>query len=533
VQAECLSFGSIPESSKLFLDFLYAFPKVSHYYAYPPLATSELLKSPPSQQSPEHRSQIAAILTQQNRRWGASDKTLANIELVKQGAGAVVTGQQVALFGGPAYVLYKALTAIHLAQRSTQAGNRAVPIFWMATQDHDLAEVSHVFFPAMDGKLHRLATDSHGTEDQPVGSIVLGQDIGPHVQWIKDNFGTGEICSWLEECYRPGSTFADAFARLLTRLFSDSGLIIVDPSDARFNRISAPLYSQVISQSQAINRQLLERNKELQAAGYHAQVKVTESTSLLFKIEEGRRIAIHRRNGRFAVGNQTLSPEQLQQQIADAPERFSANALLRPVTQDYLFPTVAYIGGSAEVAYFAQSQVLYEQLLGRGTPILPRFSATLIEPRIAQWLEKYRLHPEDVMRSEAALQVELARKVLPRDLQQRLEASKSALGAMLDPVKDSLRKLDPTIAEAAEVASRKMHYQLERLGGRAARAEVRRNQEISRHASALISALYPDGGLQERTIPWTYFLAKYGGGLKEDLIANVRPECPDHQLIPL
>jgi hypothetical protein len=104
---------------------------------------------------------------------------------------------------------------------------------------------------------------------------------------------------------------------------------------------------------------------------------------------------------------------------------------------------------------------------------------------------------------------------------------------MLKPLKQSLQKLDPTVAEAAEVASRKMHYQVERLGARAARAEIRRNQEISRHASALISALYPEHGLQERTIPWAYFLAKYGSGLKDDLIANVRPECPDHQLIPL
>ena len=533
MQAQCLSFGNIPETSKLFLDFLYAFPKLRRYYGYPPFAASDLLKSEPPAQSSERRSLVAAILTEQNRRWGAAGKTLSNIELLRQGAGAVVTGQQVALFGGPAYTFYKALTAINLAQRAMEAGTTCVPIFWMATEDHDLAEVNHVFFPAVDGRLHRLATDARGVEDQPVGSIALGQDVGPHVQWIKDNFGTGEICSWLEECYQPGSTFANAFAKLLTRAFGESGLIIVDPSDAGFHKLSAPLYCQVISQSQSINGQLLDRNTELESAGYHAQVKVTESTSFLFMIEDGARLPIHRRNGGFAAGNQTFSPDQLQQQIADAPERFSANALLRPVIQDYLFPTLAYIGGSAEIAYFAQSEVLYQQLLGRTTPILPRFSATLIEPRIAQWLEKYYLPPKEVMRSETELQVELARSVLPRDLQQQFEAAKAGLTSLVGPLKESLRKLDSTVAEAAEVASRKMHYQLEQLGGRAAHAEIRRNQEISRHASALISALYPQHGLQERTIPWAYFLAKYGGGLKQDLIANIGPECPDHQLIAL
>lgn len=533
MQAQCLSFGNIPETSKLFLDFLYAFPKVSRYYGHPPFAASELLKCEPPRQSPQHRSQVADILAEQNRRWGASENTLSHIERLRHGAGAIVTGQQVALFGGPAYTLYKALTAIRLAKRATEAGNACVPIFWMATEDHDLLEVNHVFFPATDGTLRRLSTESHGAEDEPVGSIELGHDVGPHVQWIKDNFGTSEVCSWLEDYYRPGVTFAGAFARLLCRAFTDEGLIVVDPLDPRFHKIAAPLYSQVISQSQTLNEQLLERNQELEAAGYHAQVKVTESTSLLFAVEGRQRIPIHRQDGVFTRGNETLPLEQLQRQIAEAPERFSANALLRPVIQDYVFPTLAYVGGSAEVAYFAQSEVLYQQLLERTTPILPRFSATLIEPRIAQWLEKYKLQSRDVMRSETELQVELARKVLPGDLQQRLQQSKSGLDSVLQPLTDSLRKIDPTIAEAAEVASRKMHYQLERIGEKAASAEVRRNGEIARHASALSAALYPEGELQERTIPWAYFFAKYGSNLAEQLMDNVASDCPDHQLIPL
>lgn len=533
MQAQCLSFGNIPETSKLFLDYLYTFPRVSRYYPHPPLATVELLKSEPPRRSPKHRSQVADVLREQNRRWEASEKTLSNIELLRQGAEAIVTGQQVALFGGPAYTLYKALTAIKLAQRTTEAGNTCVPIFWMATEDHDLLEVNHVYFPATDGTLHRLATESHGVEDEPVGAIKLGEDVGPHVQWIKDNFGTSELCSWLEACYQPGSTFTECFARLLCRVFNEHGLIVVDPLDPRFHKIAAPLYSQVINQSQILNEQLLKRNKELESAGYHAQVKVTESTSLLFAIKERQRISVHRTNGAFEVGHQTLSQEQLQRQIAEAPERFSANALLRPVVQDYLFPTLAYIGGSAEVAYFAQSEVLYQQLLGRTTPILPRFSATLIEPRIAQWLEKYKLHVKDVMCSDAELQVELARRVLPGDLQQTLQESKGGLDEILQPLTESLRKLDPTLAEAAEVASRKMHYQLERIGEKAASAEVRRNGEIARHASGLSTALFPEGGLQERTIPWAYFLAKYGSNLADQLMENIVSECPDHQLIAL
>src|SRR5262249_44518192 len=154
--------------------------------------------------------------------------------------------------------------------------------------------------------------------------------------------------------------------------------------DPELHRIAEPIYRAAIERAEELDDTLLARGKELESAGYHQQVKVTPSSSLLFALRDGARIPIHRRaNGkenRFTIGNEELSQHELQAQISSAPQNFSPNVLLRPVVQDYLLPTLTYTGGSAEVAYFAQGAVVYERLLGRVTPIVPRFSATIVEP---------------------------------------------------------------------------------------------------------------------------------------------------------
>lgn len=535
MQADCFSFDAIPGSSRLFLDYLQSFPQVSRFYAASPIAIPNAIGSLPSApSSPELRAEVADVLMEQNRRWGPSPATLANIERLRQGARAVVTGQQVVLFGGPAYVLYKALTAIKLAELARRQGRECVPVFWMATEDHDLAEVNHVTLPGSGGTLQRLTTASRGGDDAPVGAIPLDHDLEDLLGNLKQGLGEdNEIYKALQASYQPGNTFTDTFAQLLTRIFGEFGLVLVDPSHPRLHRASAALYIKVVAESASLNQALLDRNRELEAAGYHAQVKVTESTSLLFALRNGARIPIHRDGEGFRIAGQPLSASELQSQIADSPESFSPNALLRPVVQDHLFATLAYVGGPAEIAYLAQSQVLYERLLGRVTPVMPRLSATLIEPRIQQWLAKYHLHFADVMRSPSDLRMVLAKSSMPPELQQRFTESQEKLEAALVPLQQALRQLDSTIADAAETASRKMHYQLDHLKALASRAEMRRNAEIERHAQALWSSLYPENGLQERAIGGVYFLAKYGAALLQQLYEQVRPECMNHLLITL
>jgi uncharacterized protein YllA (UPF0747 family) len=207
--------------------------------------------------------------------------------------------------------------------------------------------------------------------------------------------------------------------------------------------------------------------------------------------------------------------------------------LLRPIIQDYLLPTLTYTGGAAEAAYFGQAGVVYEALLGRVTPILPRFSATLVEPKMQRLLEKHGLSMVDVFEGPEALRKQIAAKHLPSDLQAAFDTAKRSFDSNFAVVKEKLEKLDKTLVDAAETSRSKMQHQLEKLYSQAARAEALKGELVSRHAETISEALYPDRGLQERTIGGVYFLARYGKELLQQLYETIHSDCHDHQIVEL
>lgn len=531
MSTECLSFNVIPHTSRLFLDYLYNLDKVRRYFPREPFSRAWV----PEQISAlrydsERRERVAGILERQNRTWDASSETLDNIARFRAGAAVAVTGQQVALFGGPLFSIYKALSAIKVATEITHIGRECIPVFWLATEDHDLDEVNHVTLLAADGSLHRLATLGQDTLGAPMSAVRLGPDIEPLTAEAAQILGDGEATDILRQCYRPGEPIGGAFAKLFSRLFAHSGVVLIDASDPELHAVAEPVYRAAAVAAADLDRELLERNRELESAGYHAQVHVTPSSTLLFTIKDEARVPIHRANGKFTIGDESVSEDELLRRIASQPGQFSANVLLRPVVEDFLLPTVAYIGGPAEVAYFAQAAVVYEQLLGRVTPVLPRFSATLVEPRIERLLQRYGISVADTFQAAEHLRLLLAERALPADVNASLEAAAQQLEQSLARVFESLSRLDPTLVEAAERAASKMRYQLERLRERAARAQLRRGEELATHAETLISSLYPEKGLQEREIGAISFLARYGTQLLLTLYDAAQTACPDHQV---
>lgn len=536
VKAQCLPYAQIPHTSRLFLDFLSDFSKVQQFYSSSPYS-SEWQKAPRRHYDPERRARVSEILERQNRTWGSSEKTMANIERLRKGASAALTGQQVGLFGGPLFALYKALSAVNLADEATAAGVDCVPVFWLATNDHDLAEVNHTSFPGPGGTVQLVTAPSHGVEDAPVGTIHFGDEITGVVQEAAELLGDSPVTQMLRESYRAGESFGSAFARLFAQLFADWGVILLDPCDLEMQAIAAPIYKAAVERAAEIDEALLERGKALERAGYHQQVKVTPSSTLLFTLHEGARIPIHRRlNGHsmeFLAGDRTLSQQELLTQIAAAPQQFSPNVLLRPIVEDYLLPTLCYTGGTAEVAYFAQVAVVYESLLGQVTPILPRFSATVVEPKLQGLLERYGLTLPDVFAGEEALREKIAARILPPELQSAFERAGAGLEVSLGEIRKALVRLDKTLAEAADNAGAKMQHQLESLRGRAARAELRQSEIAGRHAQQLSASLYPNKNLQERETAGVAYLARHGTDLLREIYASLHTDCHDHQVITL
>lgn len=539
MKAHCLPFSQIPHTTPLFADFLSFAPQVQPFYPRPP-HFSQWMKEEAGRISYDssRRERVAAILERQNRSWDASAKTLANLDRLRKGAAAVVTGQQVGLFGGPMFAIYKALSAVKLAEEATAAGVDAVPVFWLATYDHDLAEVNHVSIPGPDGALQVLATTSHDVPAAPVSAVRLGDEILPVVEESAKLLGDCEAVQILREAYRSGETLATAFARFYSRVFADWGVILLDASDGELDRVAEPIYRAAVERSEELASALLKRGEALEAAGYHQQVKVTPSSVLLFTLQQGARTPIHRRDtGEFVIGAdagaEKLSQAGLLDRISSNPELFSPNVLLRPIVEDYLLPTLAYTGGAAETAYFAQAGAVYEALLGRVTPILPRFSATVVEPKVQRLLEKHAIPLQEIFAGPEALRRQLAQRALPESLQTAFEAARKSLDSHLSVVKERLEKLDRTLIDAAETARSKIEYQLERLQTQAARAEAMKSELVTRHADTLSQALYPDKGLQERGIGGVYFLARYGREFLQQVHDAIQSDCHDHQILEL
>jgi bacillithiol biosynthesis cysteine-adding enzyme BshC len=251
----------------------------------------------------DRRERIADILERQNRSFGASQHTLENIAVFRAGALAVVTGQQVGLFGGPVFSIYKALTAVKLANEARKLGLNCVPIFWLATEDHDLEEVNQIQIPGAEGQLEKMTSSAHDSEDAPVGSIRFGAEIDELVRRARELLGESEFSSLLGECYRAEEGFGTAFAKFFGRAFADFGVIVLDASDPELDAIATPLYSQVIERAPELNQALLQRDQQLQAAEYHQQVRITNSSTPLFVIRDGSRIPVHMASpDKFQIG---------------------------------------------------------------------------------------------------------------------------------------------------------------------------------------------------------------------------------------
>jgi bacillithiol synthase len=518
MECRSLPFRQLPHQSKLFLQFLDNFSSVTQFYGHPPTIAAAKKVARSFDYPEERRAQVAAILAEQNAAFGAGEATRENLDRLANGAIAVVSGQQVGLFSGPAYAVYKAVSAIQIAQELTRAGVDAVPIFWMATEDHDLDEVrSSTWFA--NGKLKRFELPGNGDAGLPVGRISLGtqvQEMVDEAAGILTAAGGEFVAAIFRESYGARETYGSAFGKLFARLFAEQGLILLDPLDARLHRVGGEVLRRAVEERDALSEALLARGKELEKAGFAAQVKVTARSTLIFKLGSGVRQPIALSGGKFVCGEKSWTKEELVLDVAAEPENFSPNALLRPVLQDYLLPTAAYIAGPAEIAYFAQAQVIYEKLRVRMPVILPRAAYTILDAKSEKLLRRYGLKVEDVWRGSQELRRKMETASVPPTLGKNFDKTLKESARALVRLKKQIVRLDPTLGGAVETAQKKIAFQLEKLKRKAGKAQALKEGLIAAHQEFLESLLYPHKMLQSRELCFLPFLAGWGmGGLKE------------------
>ena len=545
LRVETLPFERIPHQSRLFLDYLRDPVSLRRFYPTAVRLHHELADRAAEVLAAYRtdRQQLCDALEAMNRNWGGTDETLANIARLREtDCLAVVSGQQAGLFTGPLYTIYKALSAVKLAGCLAQRGTPAVPVFWIATEDHDFEEVSTSEFIGCDCRLAsvHVSKEMH-KEGAPVGSVRLDESINETVARLLEVLPSTEFIPEVEkllrETWEPGRGYGEAFARMMTKLTGRYGLILLDPLDAKLKKLAAPLYSLAASRAPEVASALVERSRELEEAGYHAQVLMTENAfPLFFHKEDGTRHAVVRTaDGRYKVkdAREEFTKEELSELAQSSPERFSPNVTLRAVVQDYLLPTVAYFGGAAEIAYFAQTAEVYRILDRPATSILPRASMTIVERRTWRTLERYGLGLPDLFEGLDAVLARVVEEHLGSETAQTFNRTEESINRELDALKEKLHDVDPTLAEALDTGRRKINYQLEGLRTRFHRAQMGRDRAAHRQLERAMAALFPHKTLQERHINLTSLLARHGVYIVNWIYDAINLGSSDHQIVYL
>ncbi|MGA2182418.1 MAG: bacillithiol biosynthesis cysteine-adding enzyme BshC [Bryobacteraceae bacterium] len=521
-ESACIAHVELPGTTALFSDFQHCFQRLARFYEYSPWnpgsydAAAREIRYPA-----ERRERLVAALARHRQNPELLEK------LARPGTVAVVTGQQVGLFGGPAYTVYKALTAVKLAETLSARGIEAVPVFWLATEDHDFAEVNQAWvFDAARTPIELKAANANGY--RPVGTIPLENIPLAGLEQALAGFPLAdEVLAQVREAYVEGRSWGEAFRLLIERVLGRHAVLFLDPLDEALREVRAPLLADAVRASEGLTGALLERNRELEQAGYHAQVHVEAETSLVFLLDGGRRTALRRHNGAFASKDRSYSTEEL---VAMAAQ-LSPNALLRPVMQDYLLPTVAYVGGPAELAYLAQSQVLYDRLLGRMPVALARATFTILDAHAKKTMDRFGLTVTCLSHGEGVVRDYIAARLIPRALHDEFAATRGSVQRALAELRREVGAFDSTLGDALDRSAAKMIYQLAKMEGKVQREALQRDERARAEAAYLSGLVFPNKHLQERLYGILPFLAQFGEGFVDTLYERVDLANPDHQLV--
>lgn len=463
---------------------------------------------------------LAELAAQQENLPATPARKRALSTLAEANSVVVVTGQQVGLFLGPLYTIYKAATAIVLAEALTlETGVPAVPVFWMATEDHDFAEIDHcIVARGSEAPLRlRVSGDNRVDAREPVATTTLGADVTAAVEAVRDAIAGrpagGEVAALLAEHYRPGRGFHEAFAGVLASLFD--GLLVFHPRTPAVAELAAPVYRTALERAGEVAERLVARDEALAAAGLASQVHVRPDAALVFAHDE--------RGARQLVRLDEAGVRAAE--VAAAPLRFSSSALLRPIVQDSLFPTAAYVGGPAECSYFAQTAALYE-LFGLPVPLVaPRARFRLVDARTRARLDALGLAAADVEQPLDGL-------VALTGARRPAAVSPDALrAAILDGPRQALAELparigiaDRQLARAFNRTRATLERAAERLATRYARTLALRDEECAATLHRLRAVLFPDDEPQERVFGFASFAADAGAReLADKIVAAVRP----------
>jgi bacillithiol biosynthesis cysteine-adding enzyme BshC len=529
-----------PWIRRLAADYAYDFRSVAPFFSGDPAdrgAWADAIAR--TQAHDRRRDAIAAVIARQQERRGAPPRAReAGALLADRSTVAIVTGQQAGLFGGPLFTLFKALTAIKLAEQVARDHKvPAVAVFWIDAEDHDWEEVrSCTVFDETFAPRSVSLPARPGAEPAPVATVALDQSIVDVLAEIERLLPPtefrGPLIDSLRRAYAPGIGMADAFGRWMEEVLGNRGLIVYDSSDATSKPLVGQVFARELSMPGTTVRLAALAGSDLTARGYHAQVHGQDDGVALFHIDGGRR-AIRQQDGRFVIGDEQYAAPALVEQATTQPGGFSPNVLLRPIVQDTLFPTICYVAGPNELAYLGQLRGVYQHF-GVPMPLFyPRATATILDAAALRFLTKYKLPLEALQAQDEAALNELLKTQIPPVVEESFSEAEKAIDAQMARLVQAMPALDPTLEGAARSTLERMQRDLQTLHGKMIQAAKRRDETLRRqfiHARALA---FPGGHAQERTVGFLSFLNQYGPALVDRLDEELPLDLGRHWIVTI
>jgi bacillithiol biosynthesis cysteine-adding enzyme BshC len=525
--------------SRLVDDYLAGAPAISAFYAGHPLeaaAYRDKLAEVQRRFDRPARERAAAALRPTSP--GAAERLR---RFVEEGGAMVTTGQQTGLFTGPLYTIHKILSAIRLAEAlERELGVLVLPVFWAASEDHDFAEVNHAWAVDADGELQRLGVAATNRRPVPMSEMKLGEDVESAFDEFAHAVGTHEdargLLARIRAAYAPGRTVADAFRDTIEVLFSGFDLLLTDAADPALKTASAEVLLAEAANAAEHERLVRGQTDALAAAGYPSQVVVAEgATNLFFHGPAGRERLQREGDGFLAAdARQSFKHADLEKLLRDDPRALSPNVFLRPVVESAVFPTLAYVGGPAETAYFAQIQPLFQAFGIRMPLVFPRFAA-LIAPAEAEGArDALAITDEDLRLPEHELMERLARRRIPPALAEELTALRVALVERFGAVIDAAHGIDTNLDLA--IGARRNRAILEVAAAeRKIIRHIKRDEELRRGARIARNHLRPRGAPQERVLTIFQYILRQPSllaGLAAAMHVELRPAAAPAQAVP-
>ena len=524
--------------NRLFCDYLFHFQSLKEFYKWNPFDPDAWKGSLASLGLHQYdRRSLTDVLRRQNETFGCGEKTLRNINLLQEKKTfAVITGQQAGLMTGPLLTIYKTLTVIKLSEQLNQDyENKFIPVFWVVSDDHDFEEVNHLFVVNRENEVVRLKyVPEKDVERYPVGTIPVDHQISTVLEQFIENTPETEfkesVLETIRTAYIGARSVADGFCRFMTKLFQDYGLVVVDPLDPGLMELTVPVFEKEIHDPEKSTSCVLQAGEQLQKRAYHQQIHLRPGHLNMFLEIEGRRHSVSRENEIFKANKVNFNQKELLEKLQSSPERFTPNVVLRPIVRSYLLPTAAYIGGPAEISYYAQMRDVFD-VFGVPEPIVyPRVHGMLVEGKIRRILNKYNIDPLDVYTRADGLIQDIVKENLPEAFRAVFQETERDIDGLFSKIRDAVTPIDSSLNDLVTRSRNRLTHDIEKIEKKAIQAQKRSEEVVVRQIENVKTNLFPMGEYQERILNIGPFLILYGPDFIHQLYNSIDVDAKRHQI---